>query len=46
MGGPGKPLAEMQMLRQSRLSVSRVSGAEYRFLLGVAETKAKDEGLQ
>lgn len=41
MGGPGKPLESMQMLRQSRLSVSKVSEEEWEYLLGVAEEKAK-----
>ena len=29
MGGAGKPLENMQMLKQTRLSVSRVSAAEW-----------------
>lgn len=37
MGAPGQPLENMQMLRQSRLSVSRVSAAEWKHLLGVAK---------
>jgi predicted RNA-binding protein with PUA-like domain len=41
MGGPGGQLAEMQMLKQSRLSVSRVSASEWEYLVGVAEEKAK-----
>jgi predicted RNA-binding protein with PUA-like domain len=40
MGGPGKPLENMQMLKQSRLSVSRVSPAEWEYLVGVAEERA------
>lgn len=40
MGGPGKPLENMQMLKQSRLSVSRVSAAEWEYLLSVADGKA------
>ncbi|EAQ90414.1 hypothetical protein CHGG_02349 [Chaetomium globosum CBS 148.51] len=40
MGGPGKPLENMQMLKQSRLSVSRVSPAEWEYLMGVAEERA------
>lgn len=39
--GPGGPLAEMQMMKQSRLSVSRVSGEEWAFLMGLAEEKEK-----
>lgn len=41
MGGPGKPLENMQMLKQSRLSVSKVSEPEWEYLIGVAEEKAK-----
>ncbi|CAK7214163.1 hypothetical protein SEUCBS140593_002090 [Sporothrix eucalyptigena] len=37
MSGPGQPLDSMQMLKQSRLSVSRVSAAEWKHLLGVAK---------
>jgi len=37
MGGPGKPLENMQMLKQTRLSVSKVSAAEWAYLLSVAE---------
>ncbi|KAK0610173.1 PUA-like domain-containing protein [Bombardia bombarda] len=37
----GKPLANMQMLKQSRLSVSRVSAAEWEYLMGVVEEKEK-----
>ncbi|KAG7284799.1 hypothetical protein NEMBOFW57_009412 [Staphylotrichum longicolle] len=40
MGGPGKPLENMQMLKQSRLSVSKVSPAEWEYLIGVAEERA------
>jgi predicted RNA-binding protein with PUA-like domain len=40
MGGPGKPLENMQMLKQSRLSVSKVSAAEWEYLIGMAEEKA------
>ncbi|KAL1892397.1 hypothetical protein Sste5346_007135 [Sporothrix stenoceras] len=36
MGGAGQPLQNMQMLNQGRLSVSRVSAAEWRHLLSVA----------
>lgn len=41
MGGAGKPLENMQMLKQSRLSVSKVSASEWEYLVGVAEEKAK-----
>ncbi|KAK4157787.1 hypothetical protein C8A00DRAFT_39928 [Chaetomidium leptoderma] len=40
MGGPGKPLENMQMLKQSRLSVSKVNATEWEYLVGVAEQKA------
>ncbi|KAK0391755.1 hypothetical protein NLU13_1254 [Sarocladium strictum] len=43
---PGKPLAEMQMLKQSRLSVSRVSAAEWKTLCDLADEKAKQAGLE
>ncbi|KAK3306196.1 PUA-like domain-containing protein, partial [Chaetomium strumarium] len=43
MGGPGKPLENMQMLKQSRLSVSKVSAAEWEYLMGVAEQKAAQQ---
>lgn len=33
----GKPLADMQVLRQKRLSVSRVSAEEWRFVLGLVD---------
>lgn len=39
MAVPGKPLENMQMMKQSRLSVSRVSEAEWNFLMGVIEEK-------
>ncbi|KAJ9144610.1 Thymocyte nuclear protein 1 [Pleurostoma richardsiae] len=40
MGGPGGPLENMQMLKQSRLSVSKVSPEEWRHLMGVADKMA------
>ncbi|KAK0705731.1 PUA-like domain-containing protein [Apiosordaria backusii] len=43
LGAAGKPLQNMQMIKQSRLSVSKVSAAEWEFLTGVAEEKAKGE---
>ncbi|KAK5657534.1 hypothetical protein OQA88_3107 [Cercophora sp. LCS_1] len=39
MGGKGGPLENMQMLKQSRLSVSRVSEAEWEYLMGVVEER-------
>lgn len=44
LGGQGRPLEDMQMLRQSRLSVSKVSEKEWEYLIGVAEEKAKAAG--
>ncbi|KAI1499102.1 DUF55-domain-containing protein [Biscogniauxia marginata] len=35
MGKPGQPLENMQLLKQSRLSVSRVSPAEWEYLMSV-----------
>jgi predicted RNA-binding protein with PUA-like domain len=43
MGGAGKPLENMQMLKQSRLSVSKVSAAEWKYITSVAEGKASQE---
>lgn len=39
LASPGKPLENMQMLKQSRLSVSKVSSGEWEFLLGLAQEK-------
>ncbi|KAK3312903.1 PUA-like domain-containing protein [Apodospora peruviana] len=39
MGAPGKPLENMQMLKQSRLSVSKVNAAEWAYLISVAEER-------
>lgn len=41
MGGAGKPLERMQMLQQSRLSVSKVSKEEWEYLMGIAEERGK-----
>lgn len=41
MGGKGMPLENMQMIRQSRLSVSKVGDEEWEFLIKVAEEKAR-----
>lgn len=46
LGTGGGPLAEMQMLKQSRLSVSRVSADEWKALCEVADKKAKEAGLK
>ncbi|KAH8673489.1 PUA-like domain-containing protein [Xylariales sp. PMI_506] len=39
MGKMGSPLENMQMLKQSRLSVSRVSPVEWEYLMGVVEER-------
>ncbi|KAK4132113.1 DUF55-domain-containing protein [Trichocladium antarcticum] len=43
LGGPGRPLENMQMLKQSRLSVSKVNAAEWEYLSGVAEARASEK---
>ncbi len=40
MGSAGKPLESMQMLKQSRLSVSKVSAGEWEYLNSVAKERA------
>ncbi|PHH72214.1 hypothetical protein CDD82_6122 [Ophiocordyceps australis] len=45
LGLPGKPLEKMQLLRQSRLSVSRVQADEWELLCKLADTKAQEAGL-
>ena len=44
MGAPGLPLENMQMLKQSRLSVSKVRADEWEYLMGVAKEKAANKG--
>ncbi|KAK0712642.1 PUA-like domain-containing protein [Lasiosphaeria miniovina] len=39
MGEAGKPLANMQMLKQTRLSVSKVTAEEWQYIIGVAKDK-------
>ena len=39
MGKPGQPLENMQLLKQSRLSVSRVTAAEWAYLMGVVQER-------
>lgn len=46
MGKPGGPLENMQMLKQTRLSVSRVGSTEWEELCRVADEKAKEAGLE
>lgn len=43
MGGKGGPLENMQMLKQSRLSVSRVSEGEWEYLMGVVKERGGEE---
>lgn len=45
LGGPGGPLENMQMLKQSRLSVSRVSKEEWEALCEIADEKANEAGV-
>nr|RBQ85269.1 hypothetical protein FVER53263_03501 [Fusarium verticillioides] len=46
LGKPGGPLEMMQLLKQSRLSVSKVSSEEWKYLCELADEKAKDAGLK
>ncbi|KOS20107.1 Thymocyte nuclear protein 1 [Escovopsis weberi] len=46
LGQAGGPLASMQLLKQSRLSVTRVSAEEWKALCDIADNKAKDAGLE
>ncbi|KAF4124826.1 Pfam:DUF55 [Geosmithia morbida] len=46
LGKAGGPLEEMQMLRQSRLSVSKVSETEWNALCALADEKAHEAGLK
>lgn len=46
LGKPGGALEGMQMLRQSRLSVSRVSSTEWAALCRLADKKAAEAGLE
>jgi len=39
MGGAGQPLEHMQVLKQTRLSVSKVSAAEWEHIMAAASTK-------
>lgn len=43
MGKPGQPLENMQMLKQSRLSVSRVSPPEWEYLIDLAQRQDDEE---
>ena len=45
MGAQGK-LGGLQMLKQSRLSVSRVGAEEWEYLCGLADEKAREAGLE
>lgn len=46
LGKPGGPLENMMMLKQGRLSVSRVSAEEWKALNEVADEKAEEAGLK
>ncbi|UNI23010.1 hypothetical protein JDV02_008852 [Purpureocillium takamizusanense] len=46
LGKPGGPLENMQMLKQSRLSVSRVTKDEWDALCRIADDKAKEAGRE
>ncbi|KFA72083.1 hypothetical protein S40288_02299 [Stachybotrys chartarum IBT 40288] len=46
LGKAGGPLENMQMLKQSRLSVSRVSAEEWKVLCELADKNAKDAGRE
>lgn len=46
MGKEEKGLENMQLLKQSRLSVSRVSAKEWEILCKVADEKAAEAGLK
>ncbi|OPB42621.1 hypothetical protein A0O28_0037400 [Trichoderma guizhouense] len=46
LGNKGGPLENMQMLKQGRLSVSRVSAEEWKALCEIADKKAEEAGLK
>ncbi|KAJ3536061.1 hypothetical protein NM208_g6879 [Fusarium decemcellulare] len=46
LGKPGQPLESMQLLKQSRLSVSKVSSEEWKALCDIADKKASEAGLE
>ncbi|PNP38910.1 hypothetical protein TGAMA5MH_09134 [Trichoderma gamsii] len=46
LGKPGGPLENMMMLKQGRLSVSRVSAEEWKALNEIADEKAEEAGLK
>ncbi|KAH7182405.1 thymocyte nuclear protein 1 [Fusarium flagelliforme] len=46
LGKAGGPLETMQLLKQSRLSVSKVSGEEFAYLCELADKKAEEAGLE
>ncbi|KAF2967821.1 hypothetical protein GQX73_g5745 [Xylaria multiplex] len=43
MGKPGRPLENMQMLKQSRLSVSRVSPSEWEYLMDLVQKQGGEK---
>lgn len=46
LGGPGTPLQDMQLLKQSRLSVSKISAEEWHFVMDLVEAKDSAETEQ
>ncbi|KAL6910171.1 PUA-like domain-containing protein [Trichoderma evansii] len=46
LGKPGGPLENMMMLKQGRLSVSKVSAEEWKALNEIADKKAEEAGLK
>ncbi|PKK50378.1 hypothetical protein CI102_4762 [Trichoderma harzianum] len=46
LGKQGGPLENMQMLKQGRLSVSRVSAEEWKALCEIADKKAEEAGVK
>lgn len=46
LGKPGGPLEAMQLIKQSRLSVTKVSADEWNTLCELADKKASEAGLE
>lgn len=44
LGKPGQPLENMQLLKQSRLSVSRVSPGEWQYLIDMVNDRGGETG--
>lgn len=43
LGGPDTPLQDMQLLKQSRLSVSKISAEEWAFVMGLVEARELED---